>query len=742
MYTECPHCESAFRVTARDLQRAGGHVVCAGCRREFNALERLTEDPPEATRQAAEAKSLLDTLNELTGPHEIRIEDTGVEWRVIEDDIGNDFDAPGDDIGNEIGNEIDNNLGKHTGDDVEVAPEWGTDQSGSPRWYIDDVPEEAAGTPDDAAGPDTAGPGFTEATPATEPAGESSGAGRVDSTSARQDSLELPPPPAGYDVQRYDDNTPLSDDFPEELEPETPQRRVEDRLEPRSPEADEAQVDLALGDPDEWVELLDEVGQRSEREVPGDDDSLQDTDIQPLVAEAGSLAEEESFPSDLDTQFDLQAIELGIEVTGTRKFVTGDQAAPRDGGAREEQHASPLCLQREDPYHELILETPEEDLATDGVPEQEIATAAMVRSGPADGSSAPVEQSSGAEDWLIIDDDALLPAASDSEKAEERNREQAFEQELATSYALTVDDEATGAPDAPSDTEHFVPPPTEEEMTINLLIDQDLIRLAEQQDVFTSTSALKRIEDAPHVETIIMEGEFVRNALEAELLSGQKNTSTTDACSGLDHLPASADKSAATRTLDMSLDPYAGSKGGMDGLQRGGGAPAYRLIAGVSALTLLLAAQVVHAYRDSLATYVMFDRTVGSVYRLFGEPLNPDWDIRKWQFEATSGSTDEMDEVLTISSRVANSSGRPLPYPLLHVSLTDRWEEIIGSKVLGPAEYLAGGSDAAARVAPGQSFTALVRVEAPAPEATGFKLNVCYPESPGRVRCATEDFKD
>jgi hypothetical protein len=36
----------------------------------------------------------------------------------------------------------------------------------------------------------------------------------------------------------------------------------------------------------------------------------------------------------------------------------------------------------------------------------------------------------------------------------------------------------------------------------------------------------------------------------------------------------------------------------------------------------------------------------------------------------------------------------------------------------------------------------VVRVESPSPDATGFKLNVCYREAGNRVRCATEDFKD
>ena len=78
----------------------------------------------------------------------------------------------------------------------------------------------------------------------------------------------------------------------------------------------------------------------------------------------------------------------------------------------------------------------------------------------------------------------------------------------------------------------------------------------------------------------------------------------------------------------------------------------------------------------------------------------------------------------------------------MHVSLTDRWEEIIGSRVLEPNEYLAGNVNPGELVAPGDNFTAVITIEEPSVDATGFKLNVCYRVSPGRVRCATEDFKD
>jgi predicted Zn finger-like uncharacterized protein len=643
MYTQCPDCDTAFRVTAPDLQRAAGRVVCVGCTREFNALERLTEDAPAAPDRADDERAIFETLDELTGPDEIRIEDTGVEWRVIVEDDSADE-------------------GLLQADDSEAEPDWRS----SGRWYIADITGEPDGETEVALddGADTGRPDSDRELPphsrvsdeSPEPLLEDAG------TSSLQESLQLPPAVRGGDVQRYDDNTPLSDDFIDEREPGVPQRRAEDRIEPRSPEADEAQVDLALGEPDDWMELLDEVGPPSGAnsiESPGLESTgealaaggaLADTDVRPMTEEE-EFAVDDGFPSDIDTQFDLQAIELGIDLTGRR-----------------------LSLQ--------------------------------------DGTEDP-------DEYLRQEDGP----------AEEH-----------------LDDELTDSPDGQAQAEHFVPPATEEEMTINMLIDQDLIRLAEQQNVFASAKEHQRPDSAPYVETIILEGESVRSALEEELLAEKLQESgashvASDRVSGKESATGAAGgKGAAAEDDGIPLDSYMNSK------DRGGrgrrDSPGYGVIAGTAALSLVLAAQVVHAYRDTLATSAMFEKTVGSVYRLLGEPLIPGWNVREWNFEGTSGSTDDMDEVLTISSRIANSSAKPLPYPLLHVSLTDRWEEIIGSKVLEPAEYLAGSADPADRVNPGESFTAVVRVEAPAPEATGFKLNVCYPETGDRVRCATEDFKD
>ncbi|MDH4074125.1 MAG: zinc-ribbon domain-containing protein, partial [Gammaproteobacteria bacterium] len=98
MYTQCPECHIAFRVTARVLQQADGRVRCGNCNHAFNAIHYLSEEMPSAPdtddvptegvsrdELAETSRRLLRTLDELAGPGSVRIEDTGVEWRVLDE---------------------------------------------------------------------------------------------------------------------------------------------------------------------------------------------------------------------------------------------------------------------------------------------------------------------------------------------------------------------------------------------------------------------------------------------------------------------------------------------------------------------------------------------------------------------------------------------------------------------------------------------------------------------------------
>jgi len=683
MFTECPECSITFRVTAKVLQQAGGRVRCGGCGNAFSALDHLTEElPPSSIEPAADdltpdekfketSRQLLKTLNELAGPEEVVIEDTGIEWRVLDND------------------------------DEEVTP--------------------------------------------TEDAGESQ------ESLALEDEAEDRP-----DDRSYDDNTPLSDDevFAAKavtIESEEEVAADEEVAPAEVPEAsDEEQTDLAVSEEGNWTDLLDE---NAEDGTATDDMPLEVEEE--LAAIHNELsANDDSGPVNLDAQFEMAAEAMGIDITGSHEIADEDTVIA-DAEEDDPIGAGPLD-EDEEPTGAGPLDEDEDDIAAG-------------RSRPSMGSATylhPVQDAASEEDEdresigefethievaakaLNDGEEEEIEAEADLSEARstgivvEATPREAEEVELAEVIELSlqgsdgdaVDEAEHSAADEVAEPEHSagtgVPELSEEELTINQQIDQELMAAAAQdQDLRATIIGLGDPADifdesAADVETIIMEGDVVRGAMERELEKEKKERAL-----------------ARFDNAGNLVDSYISNRA-KRGDQRSTVPTGYGMLAGAALLALLLVSQGIHAYREELSTFDLFNKTIGVVYRVFGNPVTPEWDIKGWQFEATNGSVAEGEDVLTIFSRIGNRSEQPLPYPLVHVSLTDRWEEIIGSRVLEPNEYLAGNLDPSTPVVPGDNFTAVITLDEPSVDATGFKLNVCYRVGPGRVRCATEDFKD
>lgn len=594
MFTQCPECHTTFRVTAKVLQQAEGRVRCGGCGSAFNALEHLKEVEAAAEKRDARAstgsasdqnRQLLETLEKLAGP-EITIEDTGVEWQV-QGDIDNDQGGP----------ETPAMLGRK-----------------------EDLPHPV---------------------------------------SASQESLDLEhsvPPATDPNEIRFDDNTILPDDFgmEDDLDElpfldkvEPPKRRAGDRDTMRdNPEFEEAQADLALAEPEEWVDLLDEVSDDQEaaaqQEPAVATEAPAAADATPADGEpATDEPPEEEMPSDIDTQFLLQAEEMGLD-TGSHQVIAAE------------------------------------------VVEEEAAGEALAEGGDEDAES---ERESSREFEAQFEIATTTLAGEQLEETTRGPAEPALEEEAGAADSDRQRDDIAAA----------------------IRGGQDVSKLFD--------------EDSPMVETIVMEGEMISDRLNPER-----------------HRPArSASPFKSPGPLE---DTYSLSRGKIRGGRRASDPPSHAVIASVIVLALLLAGQVVHQSRQSLVTVGVFNKSIGSAYRLLGKAVTPDWDVRGWQFETTNGSVDEEEDLLTIYSRIANKSEQSLPYPLVHISLTDRWEDVIGSRVLEPGQYLAGDLDPRKPVPPGENFTAVITIESPAAEATGFRLTPCYRIAPGRVRCATQDFKN
>jgi len=704
MYTQCPDCSTAFRVTAEILKKAAGKVRCGGCGNAFNALLYLSETMPEqAPRRAAEddlpeltpeplegkdglpasisaeqSAALLKTLDELAGS-DIRIEDTGVEWRVLDDD----------------------ELGEAAADEVDVEIE---DQ---PK--IDEILEDSP-TPVDQ---------FLTSTPP-----------QVDSPEifAGEDDR---PSHKSVDELRFDDNTPLPDDFDLDSAP-APAPEPESQPEPVIEAA--PQADLDLSEPDEWTDILDEFEVLAdelgdpEPSVADELDSPDGIDQDDEAATAFAKDDEDSVdePLDMDAQFALQAEAMGINLSGIHEAPAEE---PADTTADDIESLLEASSEEARDLEDLL----EEEFVDDGTVgeldvELEVDASGEYENAEADSDEYELEDEGEDEDedeiaqLELIDDDA---SAAD----------------------LQLDDEP--ADDDESSAEVYVPPLTEEEQTINLQIDQDLLAIAvEDEDGFASTMVLAEASDedaakarqkdgnddedveddaeaarehalkdtSAGFETIIMEGEAFRSALDDDEQEDRK---------------AAAAASLADAAAERAAKEAAQAAGKRN----------YGLVAGVAILVLVLVGQFVHQARNTLATIPAFNSVVGPMYRAIGQPLSPDWDVTGWRFEVTKGSTDEENNALTVYSRIGNKSDTPLPYPLIGISLTDRFEETIGSRILDPAEYLSSDLDPRKLVQPGNTFNAVITIESPSEEATGFKLHVCYRDAGGSLRCAIEDFK-
>lgn len=731
MYTQCPECDVAFRVSADVLKQAAGKVRCGGCGIAFNALSYLSEEMPVAVTQvdpdtgeytldepgeleadippksisAEQSAALLKTLDQLAG-EDIRIEDTGVEWRVLDDDETDDDDS-----------------------DEPVAS-------------------------------------FA--------------------------------PNVAHEEMRFDDNTPLPDDF--DLDAlSAPASPATVAMPESEPSIEESQVDLVFGEPYEWEDLLGDL-----EEIAAPSPSLAD----PILDEMPNreLVENDpvidfgerraSQPLDMDTQFAIQAEAMGIDLSGMHKQV---ELAPETEAEEIEAINEELAVETsidedlisaafeveaaarasaESKFAEELSfdDVAPEDLSRAGILDEddylEIITEPEPEAEPeAEADAEPEPEAEESLDELL---GASLEDDLEDEFEEEDFEEEGFEEievedfqpaeseeDLSAALESALDDlvdkdelvvdEFAEVNDIGEAATADVPELSVEEMTVNLLIDQELLAIASKDgDGFTSTIVQKQIsnaadiptdfgsqesaekeahrdieedaaepewatDDNPLMETIIMEGDMVHNDEEKARVAADRLAAS-----------ASVNKLSIAREKDSGRNFEASRTG---------------KIAAAVLLFLVLIVQVIHYSREAFATSATFQQTVAPVYRMVGSPITPAWNVKGWRFEATKGSTDDDDLVLTIYSRIGNKSEQALPYPLVHIALTDRFEEIIGSRVLDPAEYLMADADPRQAVEPGNNFDAVFKIASPSPDATGFKLNVCYRLSSGQLRCAIEDFK-
>jgi predicted Zn finger-like uncharacterized protein len=158
-------------------------------------------------------------------------------------------------------------------------------------------------------------------------------------------------------------------------------------------------------------------------------------------------------------------------------------------------------------------------------------------------------------------------------------------------------------------------------------------------------------------------------------------------------------------------------------------------VAGVAALALLFAVQVVHAHRNDLVKSAGLGPVVAGTYALLGLSLLTPTDLSAYELRQWGAASDpNQANRLMLRASIVNRASFAQPFPLLRLALQDRFGGTIGLRDIGPADYLPG-SGPPGLLEPGQRADALIRIVDPGAEAVGFELDVCLPTD-GGVRCA------
>ena len=166
-------------------------------------------------------------------------------------------------------------------------------------------------------------------------------------------------------------------------------------------------------------------------------------------------------------------------------------------------------------------------------------------------------------------------------------------------------------------------------------------------------------------------------------------------------------------------------------------AAAAGLIIAALLLALGLAVQVVHRNRVYIATHTRFGGALQSLYRRIGVdlpvPANLSaYQLRQWGVTGDPAATG----TLRVRASILNTATTFQPYPLVRVTLTDRFGHRVGTREFEPREYL--GKPSPGLMAPGLRADVTIAIVDPGNDAEGFEIDVCLRGNAGAIYCADD----
>lgn len=157
-------------------------------------------------------------------------------------------------------------------------------------------------------------------------------------------------------------------------------------------------------------------------------------------------------------------------------------------------------------------------------------------------------------------------------------------------------------------------------------------------------------------------------------------------------------------------------------------------------LVATLAVQIVHVNRAAWSGLPWLGAIIERVYDRVGVELDAGLRVTDYRVVSAAASMEARnDGLLRIRATLANAARHAQPYPLVRLTLKDRWGESVGEKLIEPEEYVGGDMAPGDLLEPGEPVDADIRVVDPGADAFGFELDICLRGAQGKLACAADN---
>jgi len=775
VYTQCPQCQTVYSVTIETLRQAGGQVECGQCGLRFNALPRLSETFPtgdseaDATAPQAASHGTGTQTPGSAGQPDLSPQqhDTGVDAPLAGSGAAS---VPETDQGADAGNtpvmeqasSQDEQHAPHPGSEPDEHDPGVTAEQGDAHAVTGSVDDSAEDEPDEGHEYDTWLRHLDREWDPTQ-------TGTQDAWSRAAPQVDPPPdaaesgavPHLAEDTDAEDAGRTAGEDEPAEGPEEAP--AMDSSREHRG-------LDTGISYIESWAEDLLAEAEREEDAAPvaAADESEPDTTPAPKTRAAASappdaatVYELETHPGpDIDADQEPAAIpedpsdatppsvqQGALTLEETQVPATADASvdqpttsieAPRPAGDKAElSEPGPSSVDESGP----IAAEPGESADT---AEEQTDTSAKGDTRPEPGDDdkwleetwATDTQSFQPEIWLepdFVDQDALPEklegAAGESGEDDHAATDPAIQTEADRKKA--VSDEIAGLwPELDGDAE------VEEIVLESAEPGTTIAPESTKNDSAESIGAvagdtghvIALPEPAPTAEDpAVSAAEAAAVAAAGKVQAAAVRVTTGAQTEDKDAWPEGDDSAAlATRAEEVAIElslPH----------RRPWFKWAIRLT--IALVLLALIATGIHSQHGVLMRNASIAPVLERAYGIIGITVQPTWDIAA--FDILDSSARSSDNDLIVMASFINRAEFAQPYPVLRVTLENRWGQAIGQEDFSPRNYLRGYA-AGRNMGAGERARAEVILRSPGAAAEGFSVDLCLESANGSFRCLAD----